>query len=150
MRKPTITDICLITRDLDTAIGFYTEKLGFTLKHRMPGFAVFAGPGVILALWDATHIQETTGVVSQREEPQGHGVMLAVKLDAPADIDAMHQELVARDVTVYAPPADYPWNARCLYVAGPCGELWEYFAWYDGGEPGAVAATATAEQVSIS
>ncbi|GAA4359988.1 VOC family protein [Paeniglutamicibacter cryotolerans] len=146
MHKPNITDICLITRDLDRSIEFYTQKLGFTLKHRMPGFADFAGPGVILALWEATHIQETTGVISQREEPQGHNVMLAVKLDAPAAIDAIHDELVAQGVQVYGAPDDYPWNARCLYVSGPCGELWEFFAWYEGGEPGAVAGATTAQE----
>ncbi|MBV1780043.1 VOC family protein [Paeniglutamicibacter sp. ABSL32-1] len=149
MQKPTITDICLITRDLDRSIEFYTEKLGYTLKHRMPGFADFAGPGVILALWDAEHIQKTTGVVSQREEPQGHNVMLAVKLDSPEDIDRMHDDLVARSVDFYDAPADYPWNARCLYLAGPCGELWEFFAWYDGGEPGAINASSAQKPVSL-
>lgn len=142
MQKPTITDICLITRNLDESIEFYTQKLGFTLKHRMPGFADFAGPGVILALWDAEHIQKTTGVRSQRVEPQGHNVMLAVKLETPEHIDRLHEDLVARSVEFYDAPADYPWNARCLYLAGPCGELWEFFAWYEGGEPGAVAPTA--------
>jgi catechol 2,3-dioxygenase-like lactoylglutathione lyase family enzyme len=142
MEKPTITDICLITRDLDASIAFYTEKLGYTLKHRMPGFADFAGPGVILALWEAGKITETTGVPAQTTDPAGHGVMLAVKLDSPAAIDEMYADLTARGVEVYSQPADYPWNARCLYFAGPCGELWEFFAWYEGGEPGAVVSSA--------
>jgi catechol 2,3-dioxygenase-like lactoylglutathione lyase family enzyme len=138
MQKPIITDVCLITRDIDRSIDFYTKKLGYTLKCRMPGFADFAGPGLILALWDAEHIAATTGVPSQRTDPEGHGVMLAVELESPEEIDRIHERLVERGVSMYSPPTDYPWNARSIYFSGPCGELWEFFAWYKGGEPGAV------------
>ncbi|MFC4224264.1 VOC family protein [Lysinibacter cavernae] len=139
MRKPTITDVCLITRDLEASIAFYTEKLGYTLKSRMPNFADFEGPGLILALWEAEHIHETTGVRSQRDEPGGHNVMLAVCLDSLDEIDEMYTRLSEAGVELYSQPKDYPWNARCIYFAGPCGELWEFFAWHEGGEPGLVS-----------
>lgn len=138
MPTPIVTDICLVTRDIEKAIAFYTEKLGYRLAHRMPGFADFAGPGPILALWDAEKIRETTGVPAQRTEPEGHGVMIAVKLESPEAIDETYERLLARGVEFYRPPLDYPWNARCVYFAGPCGEFWEFFAWYEGGEPGGV------------
>ncbi len=131
--------MCLITRTLDESVSFYTEKLGFTLRSRMPGFADFQGPGLILALWDARQLTKTTAVPGQFTEQSGHGVMLACELDSPAAIDKTYAALLAKGVEFYAPPADYPWNARCLYFAGPSGELWEYFAWYEGGEPGIVS-----------
>lgn len=136
MKRPTITDVCLVTRDLDAAVEFYTTRLGYTLDSRMPGFADFTGPGVVLAVWDATAIREATGVPTQMEEPSGRGVMLAVELDSPEAIDRAHEELTAKGIACYGPPADYPWNARCLYFPGPCGEFWEYFAWHTGGKPG--------------
>lgn len=43
-----------------------------------------------------------------------------------------------RGITFQVEPADYPWNARCAYFTGPDHELWELYAWYEGGEPGAV------------
>jgi len=135
---PRITDVCLVTRDLEAATAFYTEKLGFTLGSRMPGFADFAGPGVVLALWDAHKIRETTGVPSDTDGGGGHQVMLAAELESAAAIDRAYAELSERGVEFYRPPADYPWNARCVYFAGPCGEFWEYFAWLDGGKPGQV------------
>lgn len=137
--KPNITDVCLITRTLDESLKFYTETLGFTLRSRMPGFADFKGPGLILALWDANQLTTTTSVPGQLTEQTGHGVMLACELDSPAAIDDMYAELSTKGVEFYGPPSDYPWNARCMYFAGPSGELWEFFAWYEGGIPGIVS-----------
>ena len=140
MTRPSITDICLVTRDLEAAIDFYTTKLGYTLASRMPGFADFEGPGIILALWDAQLIRETTGVPAITEEPTGRTVMVAIELDSPEEIDATYQRLQDAGIECYKPPADYPWNARCFYFPGPCGEFWEYFAWLEGGKPGQVTA----------
>ena len=137
---PRITDICLVTRDLDESVLFYTEKLGYTLGSKMPGFADFAGPGVVLALWDAQKIIDTTGVQADTTGTGGHQVMVAIELERPDMIDEKYAELIGRGVDFYRPPADYPWNARCIYFSGPCGEFWEFFAWLDGGKPGQVSA----------
>lgn len=139
MTAPRITDICLVTRDLDTAVDFYTTKLGFELASRMPGFADFVGNGVVLALWDATAIRTATGVPALTDEPTGHSVMVAVELLEPADIDRTYAELTGRGLEFYGEPTDHPWNARCVYAAGPCGEFWEWFAWLEGGKPGVLS-----------
>lgn len=136
--RPTITDVCLITPDLESSIGFYTDTLGFTLRSRMPGFADFRGPGVILALWESGKLEETTGVPGQVQTTPARSVMLACELGSPDEIDRTYQEYLERGVEFYSEPQDYPWNARCIYFPGPNGELWEFFAWYEGGEPGIV------------
>ena len=41
-----------------------------------------------------------------------------------------------KGVAFVRPPADYPWNARCVYFSGPDGEVWELYAWLAGGAPG--------------
>ena len=138
MPRPAITDLRLITRDLEEAIEFYTEKLAFDLDHRMPDFADFAGPSVTRALRDAQHIRQTTEVPAQASESEGHGVMVAVRLETPAAIDEMHSQLQRRGVACSGPPTDYPWNARAICFAGPCGEFWEFYAWHQGGAPGYV------------
>jgi catechol 2,3-dioxygenase-like lactoylglutathione lyase family enzyme len=137
-RHPIITDVCLIATDIDAGIEFYTQKLDFTLRSRMPGFADFEGPGVIVAMWDVNQLAKTTGIPGRTANQIGHGVMLACKLDSPADIDRVYELYRSRGVEFYGPPKDYPWNARCIYFAGPSGEFWEFFAWYEGGEPGMV------------
>lgn len=150
MKQLTITDICLVTRDLEVAVDFYT-RLGYKLASRMPGFADFEGPGLILALWDAQLIRETTGVPAQTDEPTGRTVMVAIELDSPEEIDATYDRLRGAGIEFYNPPADYPWNARCIYFPGPCGEFWEYFAWLEGGKPGQVTtASSTHDERTIS
>lgn len=139
MPAPRITDLCLVTRDLDAAVAYYTENLGFELASRMPGFADFVGHGVVLALWDAQAIRDSTGVPALTHEAPGHGVMVAVEVPSADDVDATYDRLSRQGVDFYRPPADYPWNARCVYAPGPCGEFWEWFAWHEGGKPGAIS-----------
>jgi len=47
-----------------------------------------------------------------------------------------YRELADRGVPFQGPPADYPWNAYCAYFFGPDDEVWELYAWREGGGPG--------------
>ncbi len=131
-----ISDICVLVADVERSIRFYVGKLGFRLLHRASGFADFAGAGITLAVWEADHVRQHTGLPTASPSPGVHQVMIAVHLPAPADVDAAHAELTAKGVAFETAPADYPWNARCCYFAGPDGELWELYAWHDGGPAG--------------
>jgi len=133
-----IQDVCILVTDLDASIEFYIGKLGFELKHRAPGFADFTGAGVTLALWDRAHIERHADV---RVKP-GSAVLIAVRLDSPRSIDDIYVSLRKEGITFVNPPADYPWNARCLYFYGPDGETWELYAWLQGGAPGKVEKSA--------
>ncbi|KQU90486.1 lactoylglutathione lyase [Ensifer sp. Root31] len=137
-QRHPIQDVCILVTDLDASIRFYTQKLGFELKHRAPGFADFTGAGLTLALWERSHIEKHADV----HVPKGSAsaVLVAVRLDSPADIDVLYADLAKDGVTFINPPADYPWNARCLYFHGPDSETWELYAWLDGGAPGKVTA----------
>ena len=135
-QRHAITDTCILVRDLETSIAFYRDKLGFALQHRAPGFADFTGAGHTLALWERAHIAHHAGVPVDPHSPAG--VVIAIKLESPAMLDAAHAELSAKGVAFVRPPADYSWNARAVYFAGPDGELWELYAWLPGGAPGEV------------
>ena len=43
-----ISDICLLVQDLDRAIEFYRDRVGFKLRRLAPGFADFFTAGVTL------------------------------------------------------------------------------------------------------
>jgi uncharacterized protein len=60
-------------------------------------------------------------------------VMIAVRLDSPAAVDAQYNRLHRRGITFQAEPTDYPWSARCAYFTGPDHELWKLYAWHEGG-----------------
>ncbi len=56
-----ITDVCLLVKDLDRAVAFYHDRLGFQLRRLAPGFADFCTAGVTLALWQVDHMQDHLG-----------------------------------------------------------------------------------------
>lgn len=136
-QRHAISDVCVLCEDVERSIAFYRDKLGFKLRHRAEGFADFSGAGLTLALWEVDHISRHTGMDDTRG-PGAHKVCIAVNLPAPAEIDACYAELGAKGIVFQGPPADYPWNARCIYFSGPDDELWELYAWLDGGPVGAV------------
>ncbi|MBV9221633.1 MAG: VOC family protein [Methylobacteriaceae bacterium] len=137
-QRHAISDVCVLVEDVERSIRFYRDRLGFHLAHRAEGFADFSGAGLTLALWEIDHIGAHTGV-SDRRGPGAHKVCIAVQLPTPQDVDDGYRELVAKGVSFQGPPADYPWNARCCYFAGPDDELWELYAWRPGGPVGAIA-----------
>ena len=137
-QRHAISDVCVLVEDVERSIKFYSERLGFKLKHRAHGFADFTGAGITLALWEIDHISRHTGI-SNKRGPGAHKACIAVKLPSPSDIDACYSELTAKGVAFEGEPADYPWNARCCYFAGPDDELWELYAWRQGGPVVAVA-----------
>jgi catechol 2,3-dioxygenase-like lactoylglutathione lyase family enzyme len=135
-----IQDICILVTDLEKSIQFYTEKLGFQLKHRAPGFADFTGAGLTLALWERNHIEYHADV---RVKPgSSTAVLIAVKLESPEILDQVYADLKAEGVTFIRPPAGYAWNAYGAYFYGPDGETWELYTWQEGGAPGKVEAGA--------
>ena len=135
-QRHPITDTCLLVRDLEASITFYRDRLGFELLHRAEGFADFSGAGHTLALWERAHIAKHTGVPV--DPGAATSVLIAVRLEDTADLDAVYAELSDSGVTFVRPPADYPWNARCAYFNGPDGEVWELYAWLPGGAVGKV------------
>ncbi len=136
-QRHAISDVCVLCEDVERSVAFYRDKLGFELLHRAEGFADFTGAGLTLALWEIDHINAHTGVANTRG-PGAHKVCIAVKLPSPAEVDASYAELSAKGVPFYGPPADYVWNAYACYFTGPDDELWELYAWREGGPVGAV------------
>ncbi len=130
-----ITDVCVLVKDTQRSIDFYVGKLGFTLNRRADGFAEFIGAGLTLACWELDHLSEHTGVANAKAEGP-HKVCIAVRVPSPAAVDAAYQELMEKGVPFYGEPADYVWNARGAYFIGPDDELWEIYAWKDGGSVG--------------
>jgi catechol 2,3-dioxygenase-like lactoylglutathione lyase family enzyme len=131
-----ITDICFLVADLEQAAEFYVQRLGFIPRRRAPGFADFKGAGITLALWEIAHIAANAGISGLRAPPGVHKACAAVELASPDAVDATYAELAAAGVRFTRPPANYSWNARCCYFADPDDNLWELYAWAEGGPIG--------------
>ena len=124
-----LTDIGLFVSDLERAIAFYGETLGFELKRRDIGFAEFHTNGVGLALWE---VSDVTQALELAETPrQGLSVMVAVRVETAESVDALHDALAAKGVRIVQSPTTHSWNARTTYFSDPDGNLWEIYAWVD-------------------
>lgn len=131
-QRHAISDVCLLVDNVERAIDFYVDKLGFKLRRRAEGFADFSGAGLTLAVWEAAHMSRTTGVPNRPAPPGVRKVMTAIEVSPPLRIDEIYAELSASGVVVQ-PPTNFPWNARALYFSDPDDNLWEVYAWLEGG-----------------
>ena len=124
-----LTDIGLFVSDMERAVAFYGETLGFELKRRDIGFAEFQTNGVGLALWE---VSDVTQALALAETPrQGLSAMVAVRVETADAVDALYDELAAKGVTMVQAPTTHTWNARTTYFSDPDGNLWEIYAWVD-------------------
>ena len=137
-----ITDICFFVADVEKAAAFYVDRLGFQLRRRAEGFADFKGAGTTLALWQLDHVAAHTGISSLPAQPRTHKACAAMELASPAGVDDAYRELSTAGVAFQGPPGDYPWNARCCYFYDLDDNVWELYAWHDGGPVGDVTAPA--------
>ena len=88
-----ISDLCFLVRDLDRAIEFYRDRVGFKLRRLAPGFADFFTGGVTLALWQVDHMQSHLGLPPGIASRGGGRTMAAVQVESSDRVRAMHEEL---------------------------------------------------------
>ena len=124
-----LTDIGLFVSDMERAVAFYGETLGFELKRRDIGFAEFQTNGVGLVLWE---VADVTQALALAETPrQGLSAMVAVRVETADAVDTLHEALVSKGVRIVQPPTTHAWNARTTYFSDPDGNLWEIYTWVD-------------------
>lgn len=128
-----ISDICFLVQDLDRAIQFYRDRVGFKVRRLAPGFADFFSAGLTLALWQVDHMQSHLRLPLGPAQRGRWRAMAAVEVDSANRVHAMHQELAARGVPFLVEPQAYPWNAYACYFTDPEDNLWEIYSWQEGG-----------------
>lgn len=128
--KPRITVITLGVGDLERALRFYRDGLGFPtegivgeeLEH---GAVVFIQlqPGLRLALWPRESIAHDTGLevgpASRTELTLGHNV------SSKAEVDAVMEKARAAGAAIVKPAHDTFWGGYSGYFQDPDGHLWE-------------------------
>lgn len=96
----------LQTPDLERAVAFYTERLGFEEGYRIEGFVVVRLEPFELGLAEST------------DETPGGRVALWLYTD---DVDAEIETLREAGVEVVKEPADQEWGERMGSVSDPDG-----------------------------
>jgi uncharacterized protein len=128
-----ISDFCFLVKDLDRAIAFYRDQVGFKLRRLAPGFADFFTTGVTVALWQVDHMQTHLKLPPGIASRGGWRCMAAIQVESSERVHSLYQELGARGVPFAAEPQAYPWNAFACYFTDPEENLWEIYTWQEGG-----------------
>ena len=100
--RSSISDICFLVQDLERAIAFYRDRVGFQLRRLAPGFADFFTAGVTLALWQVDHMQSHLQLPAAPAARSGWRTMAAIQVESSDQVRTMHGELSARGVPFVA------------------------------------------------
>src|SRR3954453_1933199 len=96
--------------DLERSTVFYRDVLGLAIYRQFgeppwQGTVFFLGGGFL----------EVSG---RSDTPAGPNVQLWLQV---RDVDATHDDLAARGVTILRPPVTEPWGLREMWIADPDG-----------------------------
>ena len=125
--KPSVSLITLGVRNLQRAVAFYHDGLGWPLSGAsVEGeVAFFRTGGTVLALWSREALAEDANVDSKRSGFSGFA--LAHNVAQKEEVDAVLEEAVSAGATVVREARDV-FFGRNGYFADPEGYLWEV-AW---------------------
>ena len=130
---PTWNAIGLAVADMTTSLAFY-RRLGLDIPAGadQQGHAEVELPGGVRLMWD-THAElasfdpDFAAGDSQGDNPKA-GPSLAFLCADPAEVDAVHAELVAAGHTSVKEPWDAGWGQRYALVRDPDGHQVDLFA----------------------
>lgn len=113
--------VILLCENLPAMREFYEGVMGFPIYRAQDG-------------WIELRIGATLLTLRRRDRPydgptpRGSAcVQLAFRV-TPAEVDACHEELVAKGVPILDPPADQPWGHRTLFFRDPERNVLEIYA----------------------
>ena len=121
--KPRISMITLGVRDLDAAIRFYEQGLGFPRMASPPSVAFFTLNGAWLGLYGREALAEDAQVPAQGSGFAGFA--LAHNVASEKEVDAVVNQAVAAGGTLVKAPQKVFWGGYSGYFSDPDGHLWE-------------------------
>ena len=137
--KPYVTLITLGVDDLEGALPFYRDGLGFPTKGIVGtefehGAVVFIDlqPGLKLALWGRADLAWDTGL--QRTPSSATELSLGHNVKSSAEVDAVMEQAARGGGRIVKPAHKTFWGGYAGYFQDPDGHLWEV-AW----NPGSIA-----------
>lgn len=131
--KPRVTLITLGVEDLERAVRFYRDGLGFHTEGVVGeefenGAVAFFDlqPGLRLALWPRRSLAADSGLPLGEPNPTDFSV--AHNVASRAEVDAVMTQAAAAGARVVKPAQDTLWGGYAGYFQDPDLHLWEV-AW---------------------
>ena len=131
--RPRITLITLGVGDLERALAFYRDGLGWRTdgivgQQFEHGAVVFfeLESGLRLALWPRTSLAHDSGLPAGARSPSSF--CLAHNVGSHLEVDEAMTQAARAGALVVKPPRDTFWGGYAGYFQDPDGHLWEV-AW---------------------
>ncbi len=123
--KPHITIVTLGVEDLQRAIEFYRNGLGFPLMDEgdTDSIAFFKLEGIILGLYPRDKLAEDITISSEGSGFQGF--TLAHNVGSPEEVDNTLAEAVSAGAELVKPGQKVFWGGYSGYFQDPDGFYWE-------------------------
>jgi catechol 2,3-dioxygenase-like lactoylglutathione lyase family enzyme len=131
--RPRVTLITLGVDDLDRAVAFYRDGLGFAtegivgkdFEHGAVAFFDLQA-GLRLALWPRASIAHDSGLAQQA--PSATEFTLAHNVNSKAEVDAVMATAKKAGARIVKEAGDVFWGGYTGYFQDPDGHVWEV-AW---------------------
>ena len=126
---PKLDHFALEVSDLDRAIKFYTENMGFTLKSRATNeeqqeeYCFLTSEGTFIEL--ISDLKKTYGVKQNFQRPYCPHICFVTD-----DMEKTIKELRAKNIEIIRGPLEIAGEETWVYFADPDGNVLEYIKWY--------------------
>ncbi|MGI0154312.1 VOC family protein [Pseudidiomarina sp. WS423] len=128
--QPSISVITLAVDDLERALVFYRDGLGWPTAGIVGtqyeyGAVVFfdINPGLKLALWPRASLARDTGL--SLAEPTSTNMLLSHNVAERDQVDAVFAQALAAGASQVKAPQTVFWGGYAGYFSDPGGHLWE-------------------------
>jgi uncharacterized glyoxalase superfamily protein PhnB len=125
--EPRISLITLGVDDLDRAVAFYRDVVGWTPASIVEDTAFFDLDGLIVALWPHRALSAEEEMPGSTPGPY-HGFAVAYNARSRGEVEAILGRLAERGATIVRPAHETDWGGYSGYFADPDGHHWEV-AW---------------------
>jgi catechol 2,3-dioxygenase-like lactoylglutathione lyase family enzyme len=119
-----ISVITLGVADLQRAVNFYEQVIGWKPEPSPPGVVFFDLNGIVFALWPHDELAKDLGMTDARGAAY-RGYSLAHNVDSEAEVEAIFARLNEHGAHVLKQPQKTFWGGYSGYFSDPDGHTWE-------------------------